>query len=152
MICTFEQVFCVRFMYTPLLWHLFDQCRIMKLDILLMVSINGFGILLALHCSIFLFLHYYFFLPTFRKPLIILPFLLFWSYCTKYFWIYLLYILVTVGLQFLYGDTVVLCCSSEWSATPAKFVTMILLPYHILLYLTFWFIYLLLYSNDWNGL
>ena len=49
-------------------------------------------------------------------------------------------ILVTVTLQFLYDDIVVLYCSSDWNATPTKTVIMMLLcymPYNILLIVIF---------------
>ena len=60
-------------------------------------------------------------------------------------------ILVTVTLQFLYDDIVVLYCTSDWNATPTKTVIMMLLcymPYNILLIVIFWFMYLPLYFND----
>ena len=71
--------------------------------------------------------------------LLTLPFVL--TLAHKLFLKYKPYILVTVSLQFLHGDIVVLYYSSEWSATPTKFVIInshalpYLVLYNILIYI-----------------
>ena len=42
-----------------------------------------------------------------------------------------------LAVLIIYGDIDILHCSSKWSATPTKFVILILIPYCILFYVTF---------------
>ena len=77
------------------------------------------------------------FLLTFGEQSIISYLSFFFDLCAKLKKKYKPYILVTVSLQFLHVDIVILYCNSERSATPTEFAIMILMPFRIPFYVTF---------------
>ena len=112
-------------------------------DILLVVSINGSGVLLSPQQNPTIA----FFTNLWWTINYIIPFFFFLIFAQNWKKKYKPYILVTVSLQFLHVDIVILYCNSERSATPTEFAIMILMPFRIPFYVTFWFIYSRLYSK-----